>query len=254
MASSGTSAFTITGGNMVKSALRKLRVLIDGTSPTPQMITDGVEDLNIMLKSWWARPGGGLKVWCYQQIIVPMVTAQAAYTIGPVGANVTAVRPLRLFEYGNFIRETVSGFTHDTPLRLISRQEYQQFGAKQAPGVPNSIYYNGGIDIAGGLTSPGTGYGTVFVYCVPSDATRSLYLNAQRPLYDMSELIEFDVPSEWFHAIRLNLMASLCDDYEVPEDRLRRVKSEARDALEMVAETSIEEASTSFAPDFAGMR
>lgn len=250
MPSTGTAAFTVNRDALITSALRKLRVVVEGSTATAVQLSAGAEVLNIMLKSWAVD---GLKLWCYQQVQVPMVANQPSYTIGPTGANVTAVRPLRVFEYGNFIRYTTGGVNYDTPLRLISRQEYLQLGAKGTAGVPNSIYYFPGIDVAGGLTSPSTGYGTLFVYVTASDTTRTVFLNAQRPLFDMTNATdEFDVPPEWFKAIRLNLAYELADEYEVEEQRILRLRVEAKDALEQCNAWSTEEASSSFTPDFSG--
>lgn len=251
MPSTGLSAYTVTRDQLITAALKSLRVIAQGGTATTDQLNDGSVSLNLMLKAWATK---GLKLWCYQQILVPMVVGKQSYTIGSTGADVTAIRPYRCFEYGNFIRSTVAGTTYDIPLRLISRSEYLQFGAKQSQGVTNSIYYHPGIDIAGGATSPSTGYGTLYVYVTAQDTTRTIYLNAQRPIYDMNTgTDEFDLPAEWFLACKWNLMTQLADDYEVPENRITRVFQMAEKYLNEIVDFSVEEASTTFAPDRSGM-
>jgi hypothetical protein len=99
--------------------------------------------------------------------VVPLVANQRVYTIGPSGADVTAVRPLRVVESGNFIRQTIGTQDFDTPLRLISRAEYMQMGNKTALGVANAIYYDSKFQDGDTVTNPGTGYGNLFVYVTP---------------------------------------------------------------------------------------
>jgi hypothetical protein len=252
MPSTGTAAFTITRDGLITAALKSLRVVAQGGTASANQLSDASVSLNIMLKAWATK---GLKLWCFQQISIPMVVGKQTYTIGPTGADVTAVRPYRCFEYGNLIRSTIAGTSYDIPLRLISRSEYLQFGTKQSQGVPNSIYYHPGIDLAAGTTSPSTGYGTLYIYTTAVDTTRTIILNAQRPIYDMNAgTDEFDLPAEWFLACKYNLMATLADDYEVPENRLTRIFQLAEKHLEDVVDFSVEEASTTFAPDLTGMR
>jgi hypothetical protein len=247
MPSTGTAAFTITRDGMISAALKRLRVLQEGVAANANQLSDASDALNMMLKSWATK---GLKLWCYQQVIVPMQAGKQNYTIGPSGADVIATRPLRVLLDGNFIRQVLNGVNYDTPLRLISRSEYMQFGVKSSTGVPNSIYYHPGIDAAGGTTSPSTGYGTLYVFVTAVDATRTIYLNAQRPIYDMSAAgDEFDLPAEWFLAIQYGLMAIIADDYDVDENRIIRITQLADRYLSEAVGWSTEEASTTFSPD-----
>lgn len=246
MASSGTAAFTLTRDQLIAEMYRKLRVTIEGNAPNATQISDAASRLNIIIKNCMSK---GLQLWAYQQYVIPNVVGQTTYTIGPVGANVTAVRPLRIMEYGNFIRQTLNGNTFDTPLRLISRQEYLSFGNKTAQGVVNSIYYDSKID-SGAVTSPSVGYGTLYVYVAPFDTTYTIYLNGQRPIYDMnSGTDEFDFPSEWFMYLLYALCAEMADDNEVDETRIARLESRAAQLKEELFDWSVETASTQFAPD-----
>lgn len=250
MPSTGTALFTVNRDQFLTDVLKSIRVVLQGATPDASLLTDATVILNMVLKEWVTK---SMPLWCYQQILVPMQVGKTLYTIGPTGADVTAIRPLRCFETGNFIRQVVGGAPYDIPLRLISRIEYASFGAKISQGVPNSIYYNPTIDVAGGLTSTSTGYGTLQVYVTSFDATHTIYLNAQRPIFDMTNAgDEFDLPSEWFMALRGAMRYHLGDYCEVPEDRLKRYAAEMTTYLDKVSDWSVEEASSSFSMDSTG--
>lgn len=251
MPSTGLAAFTLTRLQMMTAVLLALRVKMPGVALSTDEISQMNIELNMMLKEWAVK---GLKLWCYQQVLVPLVANQSVYTIGPTGANVTAVRPLRVFENGNFLRQMNSGQPYDMPLKLIARSDYAEFGSKGSTGVPNTIYYQPGIDLASGATSPSTGYGTLYVYVTPSAPTlpRTVYLNAQRPIYDMnSDTDEFDLPSEWFNAIKAGMMYRMADYFEVSEDRQARLSMKADSALAACSDWSTEEAPTQIVPDYS---
>jgi hypothetical protein len=223
-------------------------VIAEGVSANATQIADAASRLNIIIKSCMSD---GLALWTYQQYVIPCVVGQQVYTIGPVGANVTAVRPLRVMEGGNFIRQVIGTETFDTPLRLISRQEYMGFGNKTASGITNSIYYDSKFT-SGAVTSPGTGFGSLYVYTTQFDATYTIYVNGQRPIYDMnSGTDEFDFPAEWFMYLLYALCAEMADDNEVDEVRIKRLETRADALREKLFDWSVETASTQFAPDYS---
>jgi len=228
MPTTGTASLLCTRDDLITEAYKKMRVVMEGGVASATQIADSTLRLNMIIKYCMAQ---GLPLWTYQQIVIPTVASQVAYTLGPVGADVTTVRPLRIAEYGNFIRQISSGQALDTPLRVISRAEYMQFGNKGALGVINTIYYDSQFNTAT-TPSPSTGYGTLYVYVAPSDTTRTIYLQAQRPLSDMTTgTDEFDFPAEWFYYLVYALAADLADDNEVPEDRIARLEK-TRDTMQ----------------------
>lgn len=246
--SSGTASFTVTRDEMVESSYRKLRVLKEGDVPNANQIKYANTTLNMLLKSMQSN---GLQLWTYQLLAIPMVVGQEVYTIGPVGANITTTRPLRLFD-GSFIRNTQNNLTFDTPLRVISRQEYLQYGNKNTQSIPNSIYYDSKIDVAGGTTSPSTGYGNLYVYATMAQGVSyTVYGNFQRPIYDISAADqEFDLPQEWFRPLSFMLAADL--SYEVPNvppQVAADVRGMAKMLHDEVQDWSVETASMTLQPD-----
>ncbi len=229
MASSGLASFTMTRDGMILSALRLLRVLQEDQTLSAYDIYSGNEAVNILLKNWQTR---GMILALYQQIAIPMVTNQTSYTLGPVSADVIIERPIQVID-GSFVR---SGST-DTDLRIISRQEYEQFTSKGTAGSITGVYYKPAIDIAPVppiyQTSPSIGYGTLFVYLPSINNTQTVYINTRRAVQDMiSGGDEFDLPQEWFLPLRWGLAAELADEYEVPEDRCNRITNKAEKLLQ----------------------
>lgn len=243
----GTASFTVTRNELITQSLRILRVLAETDVANATQIRNANTALNMLIKNMQSN---GLDLWTYQQIVIPMVIGQNSYTIGPVGADVTATRPLRLFE-GSFIRDLSCQPYLDTPLRVISRREYLQFSGKFTEAVPNSIYYFAGIDIADGTTSPSTGYGTLYVYANPSQNTRSIYANFQRPLYDMtSGTDEFDLPQEWFRCLSFMLAGELAWTYpKVDPGYAKEIRAMGRDLQQELQNWSVEETSMYMQPD-----
>jgi hypothetical protein len=251
MATTGTATLSCTRDQLITESYKKIRVLAEGQSASATQISDVTLRLNMIIKNCMSQ---GLMLWTYQQLVIPTVAAQVAYTIGPSGANVTTTRPLRVAEYGNFIRQVSGGANLDTPLRVISRAEYFQYGNKGASGVINTIYYDSQFNTAT-TPSPSTGYGTLYVYVSPADTSRTIYLNVQRPLYDMSAgADEFDFPAEWFYYLVYALAADIADDNEVPEDRIMRLENKAASLLNNLMDWSIETAPMTLGADVSAYR
>jgi len=224
MASSGYASFTMSRDGLITASLRKLRVLNEAQQPSYFDLYTGNEAINILLKNWQVQ---GLILSLMQQIELPCVEGQTAYTLGPVGADLIIERPVRLYD-GSFIRQTVDGVATDTPLEIISRQTYNQIVAKSVEAKTNQLYYFPGIDIAPAVplypTSPSIGWGTLYIFNPAVDASYTLYINVQRAVQDMiNGGDEFDLPQEWFLPLVWGLAQQLADEYEVPEDRCNRL-------------------------------
>jgi hypothetical protein len=199
-------------------------VLQDGATASSNDLTNGAEALNIWLKNVQTRPYP-LIISKFGQITFTTVANQAAYTIGPSGADVTSVRPLRVLP-GSFIRTTAT--LTDVTLENITRQAYLQASPKATAGTVTQIYYFPGITIAASLSSPGTGWGTLYLLPPAASTAFTINLNVQLPVFDMAAAgNEIDLPKEWFMACKWGLAAELADEYEVPEDRCARLAQKA---------------------------
>lgn len=237
----------ITRDQLIADALQDLRQFGTVDTIPAADITKAAMKMNMMIKKWSTK---GLLQWCRDTLVIPMQVGKQSYTIGPSGADFTSYRPLRALE-GSFIRVVTGGIPFDTPLTLMSRVEYQQLGNKASLGVMNSYYYQ--PTMGGGLTAynPANSPGTLYVYTTAQDTTRTIYLEVQRPIQDvLASGDALDFPLEWYEAISKNIQAAMADTYEVPEDRLKRIKGEAQALLdEMVDYSATEDAPFWFQPD-----
>ncbi len=246
---SGTiNTVTISRDTFIQDALEDLRVLLDGTAPNTNDITKGSRKLNFLLKKLAPM---GLMLWLRDIILVPMVTNQFVYTIGP-GGNVDTYRPLRALE-GTFIRETCGvNAPIDIPMNLLSRLDYERMSNKSSVGTPNSFYYDPQMAPSPFSTyDPALSKGVLYIWVAPSDATRTVYLEVQRPVQDVTSANQLlDIPLEWYTALSKSLAAEMADSNEIPEARITRVKGEARQALEEMADWGAQEqAPLRFEPD-----
>lgn len=202
MALSGTSTFSVDRDTLLKSALRLMNVYRSGESIPNAELVDASEALNLILKDW---SKDGAHLWLRSEITITLVASQNSYTIGPGGDN-TSARPLRITEA--FIRDG----TTDTPLNIISKQEYVAIGDKSATGVPNSIYFE-----------PTLTKSTLYVYVAPdADAAtnKTIHLWVERMVSDMTSGTDsFEVPQEWYRALKWNVALELAPEYGLADKK-----------------------------------
>jgi hypothetical protein len=240
---------TVSRDTMITDALEDMSVLLDGAAPNANDLTKGARKLNFLIKKWAIK---GLLLWCRDTIPIPLLVNKFVYTIGP-GGDVNTYRPLRALE-GSFVRDTCApGCPVDIPLNLLSRLDYERMGQKCTKGTPNSFYYDPQM-----APSPFSAYdaalskGVLYIWTAPSDSTKTIYLEVQRPIQDMTVGSQtFDLPLEWYETLSKNLAASLCNAYEVPREKRIEIKQEAKDALTELADWGAQEqAPMRFQPDY----
>jgi len=153
-------------------------------------------------------------------------------------AGLATPRPLRFRDAWIRVDET----SQDTQLIQIARQDYNQFAQKTQAGVPNQYWYD-----------PKLGTGIVTVYNAPSDYTRTFHGIVQVPIFDMvSTTDNFDLPQEWFQAIKWGLADELSLEYGCPPDVRGEVAAKAARFLEDCFDFSVDEAPVYFSVDRSG--
>ena len=80
MATSGSDNFAVTRNDIINASLRKIGQLAEGETASAQMINDGAEDLERMVKLWNAA---GLHLWKYEEMVLFLVKDQKSYDLGP---------------------------------------------------------------------------------------------------------------------------------------------------------------------------
>lgn len=233
-----TTTYSVTRNQVINAALRKQGWLDYRQTADAQKLTDMAESLNIMIKSWAKN---GLKVWCVEELTLPLVASDRIYTIGPSGAQLTANRPLQIAEA--FIRYNIASTTPtDIPMQRLSRQEYQMLGNKFTAGTPNSFYYD--------QTIPN---GTLYLYLTPdafNSSNNEVHLFSRRQISDMNSSSDtFDFPQEWYQALVWGLAAETAMDNQISTEVSDRIDAKAALFLSAVEDWDREEASVFFQPD-----
>jgi hypothetical protein len=130
------------------------------------------------------------------------------------------VRPLRILD--GFVRNVAGG--NDTPVSLLSREQYNRFGVKTSAGTPVQLYYD---------QQANTGY--VYTYPIFSVVSQLLYIEIDKPIDDFSTSTDdFDLPQEWGEYLKFGLALRLAPEYEVPKEKYAMIKDLATAAFDLV--------------------
>ena len=120
-----TSAiFTQTAGDLITGALRKSRI-IPAEQPVQNVdLQAGLTALNMVIKHWQAQ---GIHLWSETEAIIPLITGQRKYLLGPGGAEIA--------EANTFVNTTLTAaqIATDTVLTLTDTT-----GMEGAPDILES--------------------------------------------------------------------------------------------------------------------
>ncbi|MFW9927775.1 MAG: hypothetical protein ACFFD1_00100 [Candidatus Thorarchaeota archaeon] len=125
-------------------------------------------------------------------------------------------RPLRIMKASLY--DVTTG--RETKIDPMSRDEYFDFTDKTIDSQPNRYFYDPLLD-----------NGILYVYPRPTTLTEIIKILYHEPLEDMdSATDDFDLPSEWYEAIFLNLEYRIAKGYnKYPE--ADKLKDEAKEEL-----------------------
>lgn len=146
------------------------------------------------------------------------------------------IRPLRILD--GFVRQAQQG--NDSPMKPLSREEYNRFGLKSSAGSPVQYYYDQQANT-----------GNLYVYPVPSLATQLIFLEIQRPIDDFSSTSDdFDLPQEWADALKYNLARRIAPEYEVSQYKYNQIKDLADETFALLNSWDQESASLLLQPSW----
>lgn len=146
---------------VINRSFRLLGVVAQGETPSASDTSDALVALNAMLDGWRNEK---LMVDSFTNITVPLVNAQASYTIGATGADVTATSPVRI--ESAYVRK--SGVDYD--VEQIDDTTYQGIAEKTSQSdIPEFFLFN--------HTNANS---TLYVYPVPNEVN-NLYLRVWTP-------------------------------------------------------------------------
>lgn len=231
MATSGSTNFSVTRDQLISGALRIVGATAQGETPTATQISEAAEALNMLVKAWEAD---GMPLWAIKQYDVSLTQSVNSYTIG-VGATINTPKPLKVIQA--FLHNNTTNI--DTPMRILTRQEYNMLGNKTTEGQPIQIYYE-----------PLNTTGILHVFPTPDSTSASdtvITLVYQRPFEDFdASSDEPDFPQEWFDALKFGLADRLAAEYGVPIVDRNDIRSRAAQLKQEALSFGTEEGSFMF--------
>lgn len=188
MATSGSIDYSLNAREICTYALKKLRVIGAGETPSSEDMADALEELNVMLKGWSVT---GPNLWRQTFGAVTITNATASYTLSP--------RPVRVIEcrYRN-----ASGI--DLPMVELTRQKYVDLPQKSSSGTPTQYF----VDYQRAVT-------TLYVWPVLATASGETFqYTYQRSFEDLDALTnDLDIPQEHLDVVGYNLADRLQDQF-----------------------------------------
>jgi hypothetical protein len=232
-----TTVYSVSRDTIISAALRKLGVIELGVTPDTTTLTNSAQALNIMIKAWQSL---GIKLWTINEYTLPLVAGKTTYTISPSGSDLTADKPLKIIQA--WIRNIQVTPNIDTPVQILSRQEYNMLGSKASTGMPNSIWYD-----------PRVTSGSLSLFLTPDASTATnytLHFVAQRPMIDISVGTDIpDFPTEWMQALVWGLADELGIEYGCQANHRQEIALKAMKYRTELEDWDIETTSTMFTPD-----
>jgi hypothetical protein len=244
-----SSSFSVDRDTVILLALRKLGILEIGDTPDTAATDNASLSLNLLIKQLSTE---GLKLWKNTELVIPLVQGTTNYMLGSASSALmwdaidpskTAItdRPLKAIQA--FYRNVSTSPVIDTPVMLISKQEYLTLGSKFTQGTANSIFY----DIK-------ALFGVLWVYLTPDLASQTnlqLHMVAQMPLNDLNNPGDIpDFPNEWMNCLVWNLADQLAIEYGVPMNYRTEIATRAQMYKSQLTDWDVEAASTFFQPDY----
>ena len=243
-----SSAYTVTRDQIITLALRKLGVLEIGSTPDADTISNASMSFNLLIKQLSTE---GLKLWKISELIIPLTSNQTTYTLGGSSSalmydslNPTVAitdKPLKVIQ--GFYRNIQTTPYIDTPVMVMSKQEYTTLGSKYSTGTANTIFYD-----------PRKLNGILYVYLTPdinAQTNIQIHIIAQMPLDDLNTALDVpDFPNEWMNCLVWSLADQLSLEYGVPMNARQEITQRAVAYKGLLVDWDVEASSTFFQPDF----
>ena len=234
MATSNSTNYSTTRDTLIKGALRVIGAIGQGETPSANATSEAAEALEYLVKALMAK---GMPLWAIKEYAVTLSASTTSYTIGE-GQTVNTPKPMKVIQA--FLRNTSSNV--DTPVRILTRQDYNMLGNKSSTGQPIQIFYE-----------PLRNYGILHVFPTPdstSASSNTLHIIYQRPFEDFdSSGNEPDFPQEWFDALKFGLADRLAPEYGLSIQERQDIARRYKDALDDALGFGTEEGSIYFGAD-----
>lgn len=179
---------------VINRSFRLLGVIAQGQTAPATDTADALTALNAMIDGWRNEK---LMVDSFATITVPLVNAQASYTIGASGADVTATSPVRI--ESAYVRKSST----DYDVTQIDDKTYQSIEQKtNTSDIPEFFLFN--------HTNANS---TIYVYPVPNEVN-NLYLRVWTPFASFASASDtFSMRPGMEEAVAYNLTIALHPEY-----------------------------------------
>jgi len=233
MALSASTNFVVTRDDIITRALRLIGAIGQGESGEPLAVTEAAQVLNMIVKE---RAADGMQLWRIITSTFTMVAGTATYNIG-TGSTIAQAAPLKIIQAWRRNTTTLT----DSPVNIITKQEYDRLGNKVSQGAPNQMFYK-----VPGPNVPEL-IGNIALYPAPNTATASseiFVFTGVYPLQDFDTSTDNpDFPSYYFNALTWLLADELAFEYGVPLAERGMIAKKAQEHLQMALDNDIEEGS-----------
>ena len=206
MPTSSSYNYTKNRDQIITRALRIVGAIGQGETPSATAVTEAAEVLNDLVKEWETD---GMQLWCVKEYNFTPVASTNTYSIG-TGSTINEIAPTKLLQAWS---RTNTG-SKDTPILLITRQEYNMLGTKTTEGAPSQMWYN-----PPGEINATENVGQIKLYVTPDSnyaASAKIYFTGVRPLQDFDASTDvMDFPQYWANAVVWGLADQLSYEYGV---------------------------------------
>lgn len=182
----------MTARDLIKKTLKLIGVIGVGETPTAEDSNDSLDALNDLLSQWTS-----------ERLSLP-VDSTVEVSLSPGGTYTVTDEIVSV--NGAFFRQN----SIDTPLRVITKTEYNLISTKSTVGTPDRVYYE-----------PGATGGTFYFYPVPN-ITATAYIRVTSLIGEVSGLttnLSMLFSRQYLSALKWGLALELCAvfDRQIPQ-------------------------------------
>lgn len=125
--------------DLITQAMKAIGVISSSETPSADEASDGLFVLNGMLDSWNTER---LSIYTINAAVYDLVPQQLKYTIGPVGADFTAPRPVRIQNANIILNDNVPPVR--VPITLLDDDQWSAISLQLVPStIPQKLYNDG---------------------------------------------------------------------------------------------------------------
>lgn len=209
MASSGSTDYSRTAGQIVTRAMRHLGAISGGEAPTNEEMDTGLEALNVMVKAWQIE---GINLWKQEELILWLVKGTTKYSIGPTGDNAaiswvrTTLSAAASSGAGTLTVSSIAGMSSADAVGIVLDDGTLQWDTINGAPAGSTVTLTGTLDSAAASGNQ--------VWTYTAKPSRPLRLDTPRrrdsalqdiPIWEVSRQEYFDTPNKTSQAPPVNV-------------------------------------------------